>query len=448
MEHKFWKYCIVVMATFLFSSCADRQDPNFQWLIAVLQPVAPAGNTVVTPSQQTDPQNSEMNPTLPPTAVPIPFSIEAHEIEGNTDFLFQNTSTFPLRIQVRDYIAPVQGSLVQIRERGGAGSQILFSAVTDPNGNVTGAFTIINRAEPKIVIEITYQGNTYFFEMTLWRVIEVNRDIVLDFRQAIPTVNPDSDRDTVPDQYDAYPNDPTRSAKIRIPTDSYYTVAYEDLYPRPGDADFNDYVVRVYNEEDLDAQGRVVRIRGNYTHVAKGAGYNHTLNLRFPQEVNGSYSITRKKPNGTVYLKETKTLDNTKTIAILPQSNTTIQQANTDRRESFLIGDVSEFEMILDAPVEKIKLGKCPYDLFLYVVNTNLEIHFLGFHKNADGTDQYLDRNGFPWALLVPGDFTWPLEREDIHKGYPNFETWYSSLGQNFLDWYNTKVETFLFMSR
>lgn len=437
------------------AQCASREDEDYIWLLAVLQPVAPVENSTLlvgggeggTSDSTTPPQTStEENPPQPDVWDSTTFSMTVNDIRGTDSFLFETTTEYPLRIQVRDPINPVSGSMVQIIDLNPNGSQtVIFRATTDESGNLSGSFIIPNREDPRVILHVIYQGEEHFFEIHLSQVIEINRDIYVWLDRITSIENPDRDGDRVPNHLDDYPDDPTRATRIQIPHDSFYSIAYEDLYPTQGDADFNDYVVRVINEEDLNAQGKVVRIRGRYTHVAKGAGYNHTLHLKMPSHVSGTYTLTRKKPNGTVYLQETKALPSTGSLELLPASNTTLAQSNTALGQTLILGDTAEWELILSEPVTKQSLGKAPYDLYIYVLNTKREIHFLGHYKKPDGSDQYLDSAGFPWALLVPENFHWPLEKKNIHDGYPDFHGWYSSQGANYREWYKNKIGTYLF---
>ena len=77
-----------------------------------------------------------------------------------------------------------------------------------------------------------------------------------------------------------------------------------------------------------------------------------------------------------------------------------------------------------------------PYDLYIYVLNTKHEIHFAGRYTKADGTDQYLDATGFPWAVMIPGNWKWPYEKSDARTAYSKFQSWYESKGTVDLDWY------------
>jgi len=63
-------------------------------------------------------------------------------------------------------------------------------------------------------------------------------------------------------------------------------------------------------------------------------------------------------------------------------------------------------------------------------------VHFLGRYKNASGNDLYLDPAGFPWAILIPGTWSWPYERRNMHVAYPQFGDWYRSAGTVSADWY------------
>ena len=86
-------------------------------------------------------------------------------------------------------------------------------------------------------------------------------------------------------------------------------------------------------------------------------------------------------------------------------------------------------------PVNRNVLGTAPYDLYAYVHNTKEELHFPGKYF-INNKDKYLDPKGFPWAIIVPGGFQWPLSGENMNSGYPKFNSWSSSFGAYDSDWY------------
>lgn len=69
-------------------------------------------------------------------------------------------------------------------------------------------------------------------------------------------------------------------------------------------------------------------------------------------------------------------------------------------------------------------------------MNTSKEIHFPNLYFNTNGSDKYLDTDGFPWAILVPSKWNWPYERKYISLGYPCFDEWYLSGGVDYQDWF------------
>ncbi|MDX1960489.1 MAG: LruC domain-containing protein, partial [Leptospiraceae bacterium] len=220
-------------------------------------------------------------------------------------------------------------------------------------------------------------------------------------------------------------------------------VAFEDLYPQQGDADFNDYVVRVQNEEDLNSSGKIKRIRGTYEHIAKGAGYNHTLNLKLPEGVTGTYSLKRYNANGTIDIETSGAI--TSSIELLPDSNTTLSGWNSKATDTFVNGKKVAIELIFDSPMDRTTLGNAPYDLYLKVISTNKEIHFAGLYKDSNGDEIYLDSNGFPWAIAIPGTWKHPYERTDIRTSYSLFRPWYESRGNLHGNWYQTPNTQFVF---
>ena len=81
----------------------------------------------------------------------------------------------------------------------------------------------------------------------------------------------DTDRDGVKDALDEYPNDATRAFSRHYPgTDTWGTLAYEDQWPRRGDYDLNDVVVRYRTKEIMNAARQVVGLSIDYRVDARG----------------------------------------------------------------------------------------------------------------------------------------------------------------------------------
>jgi LruC domain-containing protein len=412
------------------AACQNRSDPNFAWFIglAAILPAVP------------DPANLEDPQAIPDPQEEVPFEIDIRDVSGETDFILDTTRNIPVYINVVDAVgAPIQGTRVRVYELvNGAASpteNALFYAVTQGEGNCQGVLTL-NRTTPSVMIEANYNGQIISMQLELAYIQEIRRTInVLGVRG--PIVVPDQDQDGAPDAEDAYPLDPLRASIASFPgPDEYYTIAYEDLYPTQGDADFNDYVVRARFTEDRNAAGDVVRVRGWLQHVAKGAGYNHVLRLTAPGAGRAQFSLRRTDAAGVELSASQSIVEAAAHLELLGRSDQTISQSNTASGQTLTPGHQAEFELILETPLAKTAIGGAPYDLYLRVLNTGKDIHFPRQQLDSNGADLYVDASGFPWALLVPGDFAWPRERTNIHQAYDRFQNWYASAGTADLDWY------------
>ncbi|TGK22961.1 LruC domain-containing protein [Leptospira stimsonii] len=414
------KIASLILTGFLLlglNACTNSQDPNLLWLLSATQP----------------------NPSPAPDGEQ-PFSIVINDETAPVDFVFDTTKTVNVNIQVLSPDSPISGSLVQIFNIDNTAQKSVFRAVTAENGEVKGSFTI-DEATRKVTLKVEAFGQLYEAEIEIINSFSISRKITVIIK-GNNVLLPDTDGDGIVDRDDTYPNDPTRASTFRYPANGYYTISYEDLFPNQGDADFNDYNVRVVFEEDWNAKGEVARVRAKYTHVAKGAGYNHTLHLTIPGATVSSYSLTRYAYDGTT-VENTFAGNNTpiQALEILPRSNTTIPSSNTSRSNTtFKIGKSAALEVVLQSAINRVALGAAPYDTFLKVINTNQEIHFPRRYFDSNGKDVYLDSTGFPWALLVPGNFLWPYESTDIRKSYPSFKPWYESMGNLNADWYLSPV--------
>lgn len=313
------------------------------------------------------------------------------------DFVFDTTKTINVNVQVLSPESPISGSLVQIFNIDNTSQKSIFRAVTSENGEVNGSFTI-DETTHKVLLKMQAFGQLYEAEIQIINAYSISRRITIVIKGNNVTL-PDTDGDGIIDH--TYPNDPTCVSTFRYPVEGYYTISFEDLYPNQGDADFNDYNIRVVFEEDWNAKGEVARIRANFTHVAKEAGYNHTLHITIPQIAALSYSLTRYGYDGlTVEYNSTGGNSIISSLEILPRYNTTILSSNSSKTSTTFkkIKSVS-LEVILQNAINRVTLGSAPYDTFIKVINTNQEIHFPKRYFDTNEKDRYLDSTGFPLAL-------------------------------------------------
>ncbi|WP_016756831.1 LruC domain-containing protein [Leptospira santarosai] len=376
-----------------------------------------------------------------PPAQEITGVITVNDQIGSIPFTYNTVQTIPLNLIVTDKQSkPISGATVIVSDNEG---HILFQGISNNLGKVSGSITV-ETSLGQITLEITAGGESISNVINLINLVGINREIKYEILLPVVAAPVDSDKDGVPDVLDTYPQDPTRSALIRIPAEGVSTVAYEDLYPSAGDADLNDYVLHIHNEEDLNTAGDVIRLRGTYQHVARGAGYKHTFFLKLPVSVGATYSRKVVREDGKVVTElTTKTVtasDLNQGIQIHEESNKTTSNPNVNPGGVFKPGHIATIEIVFNSPVKKTTLGIYPYDIFIKVANTGKEIHFPGLYKNSNGTDKYLDSNNFPWAILVPGAWKYPYEGLDIRKetqtGYKEFNLWVASNGTSYKDWY------------
>lgn len=384
------------------------------------------------------------------TDTTTPVGTTATDEEGTPEFNFQTSRDITIEVTVKDQNGVLQGAVIQVL----AGEEKLYQSVTQANGMVDGSFNLIDAYEV-IALQILVGGQKIVQLIQTEGLLGIHRTIEIQTTVAGDNGN-DLDGDGIPDDEDAYPEDPTRASIITTPSTGQLVVAFEDLYPNPGDADFNDYVVIVRNnEEDLNASGQVVAMRATYEHIGAGAGYKNKLMLNVPGNLAGNVKITVTEPNGNTKVSVENHSADLQTIDIFPglhSKHTLYGNWNSNVGESITQGMTSQLEIEFDEPVERSVIGSAPYDLYLSILkygNTEVvQVHFPGLYTNESGQDQYIDSNGFPWAVQIPLEWNWPLSRQNIHSAYPQFKNWYESglEGQPAaLDWYKYPAENLNF---
>lgn len=448
---------IIIVFPLVLSPACTPDDPGNEWMLAVLDGGgSSSGATETTTDPSTDetaaedPVDTETGDTHDPfdstvdTAnndnenyIDAEYSLDVTYMSGDEAFLFETNQEINVNFLIYTPDSTVDGSVVRITYTKDGANSVLFQAVPNQEGEVTGSFTI-NTATDEVTVSVEYGDVVLEKEVKIVFARVINGIYVFNIDLS-DYVKPDADGDGVEDRLDDYPDDPARATLVKTPSEGFYTVAYEDLYPVPGDADFNDYVLKVRYEKDLNAQGEVVGLRGFYRHIARGAGYKHIPRLTLPEGTPGAQVDLINYDENLMFVSETKEdVERVEALSLLPDSSKTITSNNSEPTSTYVEGWLAELSVTFDTPVATSVLGKAPYDLYIHVLNTGKDIHFPGFLSDENGKDLYLDATGFPWALLVPGEWHWPYEQSDsnIHNAYENFDDWYMSLGQTNTDWY------------
>ena len=306
----------------------------------------------------------------------------------------------------------------------------------------------------------------------------------------------DRDGDSIPDIYDAFPADPDRAFQRTFPENDFLTIAFEGAYPRIGDADYNDYVARYQITENLNAQNKIVGLYGIVEPVTMRTASTRLgfgIYIRFPQN-QGTLTVRNTDYDGQLGgLREERVSDAAdisvysdtrdsisfvkRTDAPLPgicrlyNSVYTYQHSYLSNPCLEMYGHRAYFNVRFDTPVAPAEIDSAPYDPYL---RKKRNTGYLSIQINPDGTvtqtpadydihlagkeplpnsgnparlaeSGFRDADGYPWALLVPGDWA-PLQeiefqgaargRKHITAGYPEFDAWRTSGGSGNTDWY------------
>jgi LruC domain-containing protein len=280
-----------------------------------------------------------------------------------------------------------------------------------------------------------------------------------------------------------------------------FIVAYEDLYPIVGDADFNDTAalldMRIYTEKSMRYVNRVII---NTTVLASGTGLEQYLRINIIGKIisESNYKLGVK----LLVDKDGNEIDVMKTLydsVKRKQYNNCVRQHNTGIGPSGYHADYYQaktFKQVInyDPAICTLHFPPMPFDPYIKVTraaktadifdNTKQvesEVHLSmvetpyrgkrtgtvrvakrgvdGFKlKDEHGEDIIEDYENFPWALIFPVDalidktWRWPLEtwgisdininkKASIFNAYPYFKNWHDSNGQEYEGWYLLPTE-------
>jgi LruC domain-containing protein len=231
------------------------------------------------------------------------------------------------------------------------------------------------------------------------------------------------------------------------------TAVWEDLFPGQIDADYNDFVTNFKINEQYSTRG-LEMITIDFIPRARGAGYDHKL--LFIMDGNRDGVPVKTKPlfqgdaekisliyydiNGnkiseqTNFTKESDLIIFKNTKVLFKNSSGESQNfANVKKGTKFLKSSVTARVVI---KVKKPELNPAPkgrldisrYRMMLYVWDTAKYIDLIDINSS------HFDSNGYPYGVIVPADFKYPLEQIEIDSVYEYFPKYRMYLFNKYAD--------------
>ena len=334
---------------------------------------------------------------------------------------------------------------------------IVFEGASDDRGKIHTVITVASALDD-CTLNIKQNGclernvviEDFSKIQSLWREMYIAYD---------PNVYPileDKDKDGVFDQSDKFPDDPSIAFVQKYPPNGNYAIAYEDLYPNLGDYDFNDFLAFYRVEQHMNASNQIVSMKVYSRAIARSAGYNHDFYIRIKQidDANGTFTMKYYDENNNLVSEESSTaFQNNISLPIFIPTRKAFESAalnysitNGKLNQPHFRGHLTEAEITFENPIETTNLAIAPYDPYIVVKNTGYDVHLIGETpidntKNPIEEHDFIDDNGYPWAMLVPIDWKHPLENVHMEIAYPQFKDWRESGGTTNLDWYNLHVD-------
>ena len=300
-----------------------------------------------------------------------------------------------------------------------------------------------------------FNDAVFIVEPKPWDAVDITRT---------PTVRmpgDDIDGDGVTNDLDLYPDDPERAFELYTPAKGVYgTLAYEDMWPRLGDYDFNDLIVDYNVTEVLNSANEVKDIRLDVRVRAMGASQNHGFAVRLPVDPSAVESVAGSVLTDDYFTLGANGVESGTPNAIVPVFTSGFALfdqirgiINTDPLLEPLDPGEAKVTVTFATPQYREDLGVAPYDAFMIgSQQRGREIHLAGFHPtanadlsefntHADDSDfatgyTYVDANNLPWALCLPDKFAYPQEKIAITDVFPDFADWATYGGESHAGWF------------
>lgn len=269
----------------------------------------------------------------------------------------------------------------------------------------------------------------------------------------------DDDDDGVPDSFDEYPTNAAMAFNLFYPSETGHScLAFEDLWPATGDYDFNDLVVNFRYQTVINADNKVVEIRGSFDIVAVGASSDNGLGFVLDIAPSAVASVSGMQILGGTVDLASNGVENghqEETVIIVCDKINSYAQpyCNTIADAEVVDFEAIEIHIVFNSPQDAADIGSAPFNPFIFVdQDRGREIHLINqkptalanttlFGSLKDNTipsqgKYYCTQNNFPFVMELPLGFSYPQEEVDIISAYSTFATWAESGGGQNKDWY------------
>ncbi|MFD1255836.1 LruC domain-containing protein [Mucilaginibacter terrae] len=280
----------------------------------------------------------------------------------------------------------------------------------------------------------------------------------------------DSDGDGVKDDQDAFPTDGTKAYVTYYPSQTgYASIAFEDNWPKKGDFDLNDLVVKYRYTFINNAQNQVVEMKGEYIPLASGASFKNGFAVQLPVSASAVSSVTGQQAISNYIVKASNGVEAGQAKAVIvPFDNHEALLRNPDgaffintlMTKDKVTGNTATVNVTFASPIPVANLQVSAFNPFLISnLRRGYEIHLPGFaptdkaDKTLFGTDDdtsvaasgkyYLSKENYPWAISFTGTYNYPIELQPVTSAYPRFAEWATSGGTLFPDWYSSLLSGF-----
>ncbi len=272
----------------------------------------------------------------------------------------------------------------------------------------------------------------------------------------------DSDADGVSDTDDDFPNDYNRAYSTYYPSETgYTTLAMEDNWPKKGDYDMNDLVIRERYQLIYNANYDITGMRLTGYIDARGASKHNGFGVRLMGVSPDILEYGTITINGTTYNKSAENWQTDLVIKMWSDTHTFTFTGEAGKCSHFNTVmscgsyDPIPFELDLSFTPQLTSLPHADLDFFMFKSNRrDHEIHFAGYpptdfgakwrfgrgddDSNSDENRYYVTEDGQSWGIKLTDDWDYPREYIDVIWAYPDYEVWVESNGTEKQDWYQS----------